>query len=39
MTAIESCERYFQAFQFVVWAGKDAVEALEGVLFETVGEA
>ena len=39
VTAIESCERYFQAFQFVVWAGKDAVEALEGVLFETVGEA
>ena len=39
VTAIEACERYFQAFQFVVWAGKDAVEALEGVLFETVGEA
>ncbi len=39
VTAIESCERYFQAFQFVVWAGKDAAEALEGVLFETVGEA
>jgi hypothetical protein len=39
VTAIESCERYFQAFQFVVWAGKSAAEALEGVLFETVGEA
>ena len=39
VTAIEACERYFQAFQFVVWAGKDAGEALEGVLFETVGEA
>ncbi|MCB1500690.1 MAG: YbjN domain-containing protein [Bauldia sp.] len=39
ITAIEACERYFQAFQFVVWAGKDATEALEGVLFETVGEA
>jgi hypothetical protein len=39
ITAIEACERYFQAFQFVVWAGKDASEALEGVLFETVGEA
>lgn len=37
--ALEACERYFQAFQFVVWAGKDAAEALEGVLFETVGEA
>jgi len=38
-TAIESCERYYQAFQFVVWAGKSAAEALETVLFETVGEA
>ena len=26
-------------FQFVVWAGQTAPEALEGVLFETVGEA
>jgi hypothetical protein len=39
VTAIEACERYFQAFQFVVWAGKNATEALEGVLFETAGEA
>lgn len=39
VTAIEACDRYFQAFQFVVWAGKDAGEALEGALFETVGEA
>lgn len=39
VTAIEACERYFQAFQFVVWAGKTASEALETVLFETLGEA
>ena len=39
VTAIEACERYFQAFQFVVWAGKSAAEALEGALFETAGEA
>ena len=39
LTAIEACERYFQAFQFVVWAGKSAPEALETVLFETVGAA
>ena len=38
-TAIEACERYFQAFQFVVWAGKTAREAIDSVLFETVGEA
>ena len=39
VTAIEACERYFQAFQFVVWAGKTAPEALQTVLFETHGEA
>jgi hypothetical protein len=39
VTAIEACERYYQAFQFVVWAGRPAAEALEGVLFETAGEA
>jgi hypothetical protein len=39
VTAIEACERYFQAFQFVVWAGRSAAEALESVLFETAGQA
>jgi hypothetical protein len=39
IAAIESCDRYFQAFQFVVWAGKPAGEALQGVIFETAGEA
>lgn len=38
-TAIETCQRYYPAFQFVVWAGKSAKEALEAVLLETVGEA
>jgi hypothetical protein len=38
-SAVGSCDLYYQAFQFVVWAGKSAAEALEGVLFETVGEA
>lgn len=38
-SATESCDLYYQAFQFVVWAGKSASEALEGVMFETVGEA
>lgn len=37
--AIEACDRHFQAFQFVVWAGKSADEALEASLFETAGEA
>ena len=38
-SAITACERYYQAFQFVVWAGKSAAEALEGAMFETEGEA
>lgn len=37
--AIDSCERYYQAFQFVIWAGKSPDEALAAVLFETHGEA
>ena len=37
--AVESCDRYFQAFQFVMWAGKSPRDALETVMFETVGEA
>jgi hypothetical protein len=38
-TALDACERYFQAFQFVVWAGKSATEALAATMFETSGEA
>ncbi|MGR6430197.1 YbjN domain-containing protein [Rhizobium sp. PAMB 3182] len=37
--ALETCEAYFQAFQFVVWSGMDAASAMAAVLFETVGEA
>lgn len=39
VTAITSCERYYQAFHFVLWAGKTAEEALECALLETIGEA
>lgn len=38
-SALEACECYFQAFQFVIWSGATAREALEGVLFETIGNA
>lgn len=37
--AVAACERYYQAFQFVVWAGKGAREALDGAMFETEGHA
>jgi len=38
-TAISACERYHQAFQFMLWAGKSAREALDCAMFETHGEA
>ena len=38
-SALDTCEAYFQAFQFVVWSGMEANKAMEAVLFETVGEA
>ncbi len=37
--AIHACERYYPAFQFVVWAGKSAGEALTAAMFDTEGEA
>lgn len=38
-SATDACDTYYQAFQFVVWAGKSAADALSSVMFETVGEA
>ena len=37
--AIDACERYYTAFQFVAWAGEGAQEALAAAMFETVGVA
>lgn len=37
--ALEACERYYQSFQFVVWAGKNARDALSSTMFETHGQA
>ena len=37
--ALDTSERYFQAFQFVVWAGKSARESLDAAMFDTAGEA
>jgi hypothetical protein len=38
-SAVETCERNYQAFQFVLWAGQSAREALNSAMMETVGEA
>ena len=37
--AIHACERYFPAFQFVIWSGKTAAEAMSAAMFDTMGEA
>jgi len=36
-SALDACERYYPAFQFVVWAGEGAQEAMEAARFETAG--
>lgn len=38
-SAIEACEQFYQAFQFVVWGGKNARDAFDHSLMETVGTA
>jgi hypothetical protein len=38
-SALDTCEAYYQAFQFVVWSGMGAEAAVSAVMFETVGEA
>jgi hypothetical protein len=36
-SAVEACDRYYQAFQFVIWSGLSPREALDAALFETEG--
>jgi len=37
--ALEACERFFPAFQYVIWAGKTPQEAVSACMFETHGTA
>jgi hypothetical protein len=37
--AMEECERFYPAFQYVIWGGKSASEAIAAAMIETVGEA
>jgi hypothetical protein len=37
--AVTECERFYPAFQFVIWGGKPATEALAAAMLETEGEA
>lgn len=38
-TALEECERFYPAFQYVIWGGKNPAEALQAAMVDTVGEA
>jgi hypothetical protein len=37
--AISECERFYPAFQYVIWGGKSPSEAVEAAMLDTVGEA
>jgi len=38
-TAIAECERFYPAFQFVLWGGRSAAEAIAAALIDVRGEA
>lgn len=37
--ALTECERYYPAFQFVIWSGKRSSEAIAAAMLDTMGEA
>jgi hypothetical protein len=37
--AITECERFFPAFQFVLWGGKTPADAMQAAMLECAGEA
>jgi len=38
-TALYECERFYPAFQYVIWAGKSAEDAIAAAMVDCVGEA
>ena len=37
--AVEACEHYYPAFQFVIWGGKTAQQAMAAAVLECAGQA
>lgn len=37
--ALSECERFYPAFQLVIWGGKSSEEAITGAMIDPVGEA
>ena len=38
-TAITDCDRYYPAFQYVIWGERTAAEAVAVAMVNTIGEA
>jgi len=38
-TAIDECDRFYPAFQFLLWGGKTPADALDSALVDAAGEA
>ena len=38
-TALIECEKFYPAFQYVIWGGKSAPDAIAAAMIETAGEA
>ncbi len=38
-TALLECERFYPAFQYAIWGGKSAADAISAAMVDTVGEA
>lgn len=38
-TALTECERFYPAFQFVIWGGRSAKDAIEAAIIDVMGEA
>ncbi len=38
-TALYECERFYPAFQYVIWGGRSAKDAVEAAMIETAGRA
>jgi hypothetical protein len=38
-TAIAECERFYPAFQYVIWGGRTPEDAVSAAMVDTLGEA
>ena len=36
---LDTCEKFFPSYQYVIWGGNNAEEAIKNSIFTTVGES